>query len=260
MAHLPKKLNFLYYNPENPFTDQISGFDKYNSYQMLTYAPLTNSQPLAVAAFSEPSRLVGGDFYEVFQKTPEKVGVIIADACGKGLGAAKMILHIQSLLKFELENGNSIEQTLENINDNLEDYISNGKFVTLFFGVLNINTRELLYANAGHDLPLILHQDNSYERLDSTGPGLGIIPGANFDIDKRYLDPNDMLFFYTDGVTDVFNDYSEIYGEKRMLDCLSKHRWYPPESIIDALIRDIESFSSSDTVPDDRTMIIMKIL
>jgi len=109
-------------------------------------------------------------------------------------------------------------------------------------------------------LPLILHQDNSYEWLDSTGPGLGIISGANFDIDKRYLDPNDMLFFYTDGVTDVFNDYSEIYGEKRMLDCLSKHRWYPPESIIDALIRDIESFSSSESVPDDRTMIIMKIL
>jgi len=260
MVYLPGKLNPMKYNPDNSFNDQSSFFDKYNSYRKITYTPLTLGQQLSVAAFSEPSRMVGGDFYQVFLLDQNRVGVIIADACGKGLGAAKMILHIQSLLKFEIENGHSIEQTLQNINDNLEDSISSGKFVTFFFGVLDTHTKEFYYANAGHDLPLILHQDSSYEWLNSTGPGLGIIPGANFDTDKRYLQQNDLMFFYTDGVTDVFNDYSEIYGENRMLECLLKHRWYPPESIIDAIIRDVGKFASSDTVPDDRTMIVLKIL
>ena len=142
----------------------------------------------------------------------------------------------------------------------LEYSVSNDKFATLFFGVLDTGTREFTYANAGHDLPVVLHENNTYEWLNSTGPGLGIISGANFDTRKLLLQPNDLLFLYTDGVTDVFNDYSEIYGEERMVECLSRHRWYPPASIIDAVIHDVEDFSSYDAVCDDRTMIVMKIL
>jgi sigma-B regulation protein RsbU (phosphoserine phosphatase) len=258
MAYLPKKLDFLHYNHDNPFTEPNGYLEKYNAYRMVTYSPLTLNQNLNVAAFSEPSRVVSGDFYIIYQKDHDRVGVIIADACGKGLGAAKLILHIKSLLKLEMENGHTIEQVLQNLNDSLDDAMQNGKFITLFFGIINTRSRELLYANAGHDLPIILHQDSSYEYLNSTGPGLGILRGANFDIEKRFLNPNDLLFFYTDGVTDVFNDFSEIYGQQRLLDCLSKHRWYPPESIIDSLLIDVEQFSASDTILDDRTMVVMK--
>ncbi len=260
MTYLPKKLNFINYNPENSYNDNSLFLGKYNSYRKVTYSPLTMGQRVSVAAFSEPSRVVGGDFYEIFPIDGTKVGVIIADACGKGLGAAKMILHIQSLLKIEMENGHSVEQTLQSMNDDLEFSVRSDKFVTLFFGILDTATMEFEYGNAGHDLPLIFHSDNTYEWLDSTGPGLGIIPGANFDTRRHFLKQNDLLFLYTDGITDVFDDYSEIYGEKRMLECLSRHRWYPPESIIDAIIRDAEKFSSFDTVSDDRTMIVMKIL
>jgi len=226
---------------------------------LVTYTPLTLSQKVSVAAFSEPSRMVGGDFYEVFQLDEKNIGVIIADACGKGIDAAKMVIQIRGLLKNEIENEESIQSTLQNINDKIEDYFANGKFVTLFFGILDTDSKEFSYANGGHDLPVLLHQDNTYEWLDSTGPGLGIIPGANYDTDKRYLRTNDLLFLYTDGVTDVFNEYSEIYGEERMLDCLHKYRWYPPQTIIDQLIKDVEKFSSSVIVPDDRTMIVLKI-
>lgn len=233
---------------------------KYNSYRMVTFTPLTLNQKVAVSAFSEPSRVLSGDFYDVFQMDEHRIGVVIADACGKGMQAARMIIQVRELLKNELEAKSTIEETLQNVNDNVESALVNGKFITLFFGIFDSESNKFTYANAGHDLPVILHENQSHEWLKSTGPGLGIIPGANYDTDIRYLQANDLLILYTDGVTDVFNDYSEIYGEQRMLECLSRFMWYPPHSIIDALIKDIGHFSQSDTVPDDRTMIVLKVL
>jgi serine phosphatase RsbU (regulator of sigma subunit) len=260
MARLPKKLAMDPFMAENFLMRDAPVLQKYNSYRMVTYTPLTLSQKVQVAAFSEPSRVVGGDFYEVIQLDQTRVGIIIADVCGKGLAAARAVLQIQGLLKKNMETGASIPDILQLINDKIEDFIVSGKFVTLFYGILNTDTRELRYANAGHDLPVVLHYDNSYEWLKSTGPGLGIIPGANFELETRTFKANDLIFFYTDGVTDVFNDYSEIYGEDRMLECLSKNKWYAPQTIIDAVIRDVSRFSSSTTVPDDRTMIVLKLL
>jgi sigma-B regulation protein RsbU (phosphoserine phosphatase) len=259
MARIPRKLNMNSFSPDNFMLPDAPALQRYNAYRLVTYSPLTLNQSVRVAAFSEPSRVVGGDFYEVFQLDQHRMGILIADVCGKGLVAARMVLQIQELLKQQTDTNAPIPLILQRVNDQIEDFVISGKFVTLFYGILNTETGELQYANAGHNLPVVLHNDNSFTWLKSTGPGLGIIPGANFDLERRYLRQNDLIIFYTDGITDVFNDYSEIYGEDRMIACLRKHRWYAPETIIEALIRDIQSFSSSVTLPDDRTVILLKL-
>lgn len=243
---------------EIPRTVPLNG--KYNSYRMVSFSPLTLNQNVAVAAFSEPSRMLSGDFYDVFPMDMNRFGVIIADACGKGPEAARLIMQVRELLKIELEAKSSIEETMKNVNDNVESILINGKFITLFFGIYDSTANIFTYANAGHDLPVIIHENQSHEWLKSTGPGLGIIPGANFDTDICYLQPNDVMILYTDGVTDVFNDYSEIYGEQRMVECLSRFMWYPPHSMIEAVMKDIGHFAQSERVPDDRTMIVLKVL
>ena len=103
MARLPNKLAIDPFMPENFLLRESPSLQKYNSYRMVTYTPLTLSQKVQVAAFSEPSRVVGGDFYEVFQLDQQKMAIIIADVCGKGLAAAKMVLHIQGLIKQQID-------------------------------------------------------------------------------------------------------------------------------------------------------------
>ncbi len=213
---------------------------------------------LTIAAYSEPSRTVGGDFHDVIPLDADRVAVVIADASGKGLPAAMMVSQIHGMLHSEINHGNDIRTTLRNVNDQLAEFSDEERFLTLFYGVFERSTGVFEFANAGHNHPILMRADGSSEPLVTGGTVLGIAPGADFATAKVTLGTGDMVFLYTDGVTETRDLLDEEYGEARLLDVLRRNRYQPADEVIAAVLTNLHSFHAAESLQDDRTLLVLK--
>lgn len=214
---------------------------------------------ISAAAYSRPSRTVGGDFYDYLPLDEQHLAFVIADACGKGLPAAMLIAQIQAMIKSELHNGNTIEAALAHLNRQLIDFTPRNKFVTLFLGILDKHSGILQYAGAGHNHPLLISVNGSITALDAGGPGLGIASRAVYNTGTATLRPGDVLFLYTDGITETMNGDREEYGEQRLRVLLLRRHSGNPDDLIAAVVEDLERFYDGEILPDDRTMLVVKM-
>lgn len=213
---------------------------------------------LSVAAYSKPSLTVGGDFHDVIELDDDRVAVVIADASGKGLAAAMMITNIHGVIRSEIHHESDIETTLCHVNDHLAEFSGSEKFATLFYGVLDRRSGVFEFANAGHDHPIVVRADGTSERLEIGGTVLGILPGAAFATARVTIAPGDLIFLYTDGVTETRNGADEEYGEERLLDILRRERDQAAQGVVDAVLADVVSFEAPGSLQDDRTLLVMQ--
>ncbi len=202
-----------------------------------------------IAARFEPAREVAGDFYEAFSMSQNRrLGILLGDVCDKGVGAALFMTLFRSLLRaFAQQNypergifdtlsrapsaehpGQRLahigiastsltEAVLRTNNYIIENHGDTNMFATLFFAVLDPATGAVIYVNAGHNPPAIVGSNGIKTRLNPTGPAVGIALDGPFEIGQAQLDPGDLLFIFTDGVTDAKNSKGERFTEKRML-------------------------------------------
>ncbi|MFC1554320.1 SpoIIE family protein phosphatase, partial [candidate division KSB1 bacterium] len=212
-----------------------------------------------LAAYSKPSRTVGGDFYDYLPIDENHFGLVIADACGKGMPAAMMISQIQAILKSEVSHGNSIHQTIVNLNKHIKEYSSAQNFTTLFYGVFDKNSGILKYTNAGHNYPILIRNNGNVELLLTTGPALGIVSDSDFSMESVKLEEGDCLLMYTDGVTETMNEQKNEFGEKRLQDSILNNPELSADEIIKTVIDEIDRFYPSKELQDDRTLMILKI-
>ncbi|MBW4427856.1 MAG: PP2C family protein-serine/threonine phosphatase [Nostoc desertorum CM1-VF14] len=207
-----------------------------------------------IAARFHPARVVGGDFYDAFPLANHRIGIVIADVCDKGVGAALFMSLFRSLIRaFAQQNytlswldaltdkgSKSIKEgrqraqaprigttVLKNAVNLTNNYIANNHsrinmFATLFFGVLNPGTGLLHYVNGGHEPPIIFGANGIKARLKPTGPAVGMMPDREFGIDQIQLEPDDILVAYSDGVTDARNPKREFFGEEKLLSLLQQ--------------------------------------
>jgi sigma-B regulation protein RsbU (phosphoserine phosphatase) len=194
----------------------------------------------------QPAREVAGDFYDFFMMmNNRRLGIIIADVCDKGVGAALFMSLTRSLIRaFDMEThnvnwteslfqegeqtfnvksqsgrlairANALKTAMVNTNEYItEHHLDLTMFATLFFGMLDPQTGSLLYINGGHCPPMIISTEGELKaRLDPTGPAVGMFPGAEFEIMDAQLEPGDMLFGFTDGVTDARNPAGKLFHE-----------------------------------------------
>ncbi|MCP4724969.1 MAG: SpoIIE family protein phosphatase, partial [bacterium] len=145
---------------------------------------LPDNEEFQIAAYSKPSFRVGGDFYDYLPIDEDRFGLVIADACGKGMPAAMLISQIQAILKGEAGSGKPIIQILKHLNKHIKKYTSAQNFTTLFFGIYNRKTGVLEFANAGHNYPVIIRKDGSKELLITTGPALGITTDDDYFVEN----------------------------------------------------------------------------
>ena len=221
---------------------------------------MPEDERFSMAGYSEPSHTVGGDFFDVIPIDENRWGLVIGDACGKGLPAAMLISQIQAMFKSEINNGNSIQQILENVNRQVTRFTPKDKFITLFYGVFNKLTGEFEYTTAGHNYPIHIGEDGSCETLRSGGPALGLVDDTSFEIGKIRLHGGDTLFLYTDGVVEAMNVEMEEYTEDRLINLLIHHRQLDSQAIVDVIRNDLNTFTGEQTTLDDRTMLILKII
>ena len=212
-------------------------------------------------ALMTPAKQVGGDFYDFFYCDRDKMCLVIADVSGKGVPAALFMMRAKTAIKNYARHGNSAAKVLEHVNHTLCEGNDVEMFVTVWLGILDLNTGKIQCANAGHEYPVLMRAGGDYELLkDKHGLALAVmdgIPLKEYEID---LDPGDRLFVYTDGVPEAINEKVEAYGTERLCEKLNAVKNVPQQQALESVLRDIRNFAGSAEQFDDITMLGITLL
>ena len=200
---------------------------------------------------------VGGDFYDFYKLSDTTVAFLAADVSGKGIPAAMFMMTAKTIIKDLAESGMAVNEIFTRANDKLCENNEADMFVTAWMGILDLQTGNMKYANAGHNPPLLKHADGSFEYLRSrAGFVLAGIEGFNYRVNELQLKAGDRLFLYTDGVPEATNGESELYGEDRLLTFMNQNTAVPATELLPALKADIDAFVGEAPQFDDITMLM----
>lgn len=206
-----------------------------------------------------PAKEVGGDFYDFFLLDEDRLAFLVADVSGKGVPAALFMVVAKTLLKNRTGSTASAAEAFTDTNEGLCRDNKNNMFVTAWMGILTISTGKLVYVNAGHTRPLLKKTDGSYEYLKEQGGFvLAGMEDTQYTQRELYLNPGEMIFLYTDGVTEANDEKGRLYGEDRLLCALNKNPELTPKEVLSAIRSDIEVFQGSAEQFDDITMLAFR--
>jgi sigma-B regulation protein RsbU (phosphoserine phosphatase) len=209
----------------------------------------------------ETARSVGGDFYDIFKLPDGRWGLVIADVSDKGMPAALYMTVTRALIRSSLQISTSPAEVLQRVNDLLQLDSTDGMFVTAVFAVLDPASGEVRYANAGHNLPLLLcAQSGKVQPLPKGGLVLGVMPSIRYQEYRLTLSPGDSLVLYTDGVTDNMAPDGQFYGEERLQILLEKHVGHHAEEMLCALDEAMSNFRQGLSLADDITVLTVRRL
>ncbi len=205
-----------------------------------------------------PAREVGGDFFDIFNLENGCIGLAVADVSGKGVPAALFMMASRTLLKGTAIGMFDPGKVLGEVNQLLYEDNEAMMFVTLLYAVYNPATRILTYANGGHNLPVLIHADGSHTVLPSTnGIALGVMGGAEFEQATVECAPGDTVVFYTDGVTEAFNNQGEEFGMDRLLK-IFETPFDNCRTTIEAIFDTVNDFAGDAPQFDDITCLALR--
>jgi len=222
---------------------------------------------LEYAAVCMQARHVGGDYYDFLELGRARLGLVIGDVSGKGVAAALLMANLQAHLRNQCVTYSSrpyvpfvLEQPqrfLLSVNRLFCENTGDHNFATLFFAEYDDRLRRLRYANCGHLPALLLRHDDNLERLGPTSTVLGLFKGWDCSAGERHLVPGDIVVFYTDGVTESFNESGEEFGESRLIEALRQFRDSSPQDLLNSLLGNLRRFSPHEQ-HDDITLLVAK--
>jgi phosphoserine phosphatase RsbU/P len=224
-----------------------------------------------IAAYNRGAQEIGGDFFDCIELADRRLGVVVADVCGKGVPAAlfvaltRSLVRASSLAPWALQRG---EQTPDQLMASAlwfaNDYIASehgesAMFITLFYGLLEPATGRLGYINAGHNPPLVVSADGrSVRELESSALPLGIMPGQTYATSALMLAPGELLVGFSDGITEAMNQAGEPYGDQRLVQAIQAHADQPAQMLVQTITRLVDEFVAGAPQADDMTLLIIK--
>lgn len=204
------------------------------------------------------AREVGGDYYDFLNLGKDRLGLIVGDTSGKGIGAALLMANLQANVRSQSAIAfTEPQQFLQTVNQQFYENTTDSAFATLIFAEYDDNRHRLRYVNCGYYPAVLLRRDNTVERLDSTCTVLGLFQEWDCTIREAQLSPGDILAFYTDGISEANNDAGEEFGEKRLIEILRRNREGSSQALLAALVDEVRRFSPGEQ-QDDITLIIAK--
>ena len=213
---------------------------------------------LAYAGICHPARTVGGDYYDFLDLCNRRLGLVLADIAGKGIGAALLMANLQAALRSQCATAwEQPERFLRSVNQLLYENTADGDYGSLFFAEYDDDTRKLRYSNCGHPPALLLRGDDSLERLGATCTVVGLFEKWECMMEERELAPGDAILLYTDGVTEALNGEGEEFGEQRLLEAARQHSQLSLPELLVAVADQARRFSSHEQ-SDDITLIVAK--
>ncbi len=210
------------------------------------------------AAYIEPSRQVGGDFYDFIPIRDGRLGIVIADASGKGVPAALLIARMQVVFQTEARLGKGVHEIMTSVNRFISESTSPDRFATCFYAELDEHTCKLHYCNAGHNYPLVVSSGGEVVSLIKGGLLLGAFGDSAYESAVVELCPGDTLILYTDGMTEMMDSAEREYGEARLIEQARLLRKEPVDTICAGLIEAVKQYASGPNEIDDMTLVVMK--
>ncbi len=227
---------------------------------------LPHSERVQLAAYNIPAFDIGGDYYDFIEIDEKHLGIAIADVSGKGIGGAMMMAVCQGVLRTRAPQEKSPARMLSELNRVLSDNLAEDMFITMFYAVLNTQTREFTFARAGHERPLLCRNcDGSRvaEPLDAPGIAIGLADSEIFDAAiadiSIQLKPGDGIIVYTDGITEALNDVGDEWGIDNLLHLIKTESPESPEALMKAVKTNLALYVGAQQQYDDMTLLALKI-
>lgn len=215
-----------------------------------------------IFGLTHPAEIVGGDFFDYLEIGDDKdrLGIAVGDAASKGIAAAAEAMYISGALRMASNFEIKISPLMKKMNQLVNKIFEDDKFSSLFYGEISIDKKGLfLYTNAGHNPPIFYNsRKNKIEYLLVTGPVLGPVPHAKYEIESVNIYPNDILLIFTDGIIDSTNSNGDAYPEIRLVQILKQNKNKTPKEIAMVILDDILKFTKNGTYSDDKTLVIIK--
>ena len=213
---------------------------------------------LELAGTSEPAREVGGDYYDYLPLGDGRVGLVIADVSGKGVGAALLMSGFRASLLSQDLAGADLAEVVGRLNQFLHRSVEPGKFVTAFLGVLDGHSGRLVYCNAGHNAPLVLDGEGAVTRLETGGLVLGFLEHSLYETGETVLQPGERLVLFTDGVTEAADPGDQQWGEERLIELLGSAPGSPCAETVARIVEEVRRFEGTRGASDDVTLIVAR--
>ena len=211
-----------------------------------------------VAAVNLPSKQVGGDYYDVISITPKRYGIAIADVSGKGAGAALLMASLQASMRALIRDDMDLDDMVGLVNNIIFQNTDLDKYITFFYGVLDIDKNTFAYCNAGHNPPFFIRADHEITELKEGGIVLGMMPDVMYQTGKVTIQPGDRILMYTDGITEAMDASGEEFGETRVKQISESFPEASARELMEHVLKAAQSFSTGDSEDDDMTLVVVR--
>ncbi|MFH0991888.1 MAG: GAF domain-containing SpoIIE family protein phosphatase [bacterium] len=212
-----------------------------------------------IAAITKPSKMVGGDYYDVIKLSETKSLFLVADVSGKGIPAALLVSTVHAYIHAYLGQIEELDNLGKGLNTFVYEHTEAERFITLIAGILDVETGMFNYLNAGHNYPyLYRYKTHAVETLAGGGIPLGMFDFAEYQNLQVQLEPSDILVLYSDGVTEAMNPAKDQYSEERLMEQLKTLASEGSERVKSGIVEDVERFVSHEPPSDDLTLVIIK--
>lgn len=219
------------------------------------FPPFPDMTEIDLFASLESAKEVGGDLYDFFIVDKDRLCFAIGDVSGKGIPASLFMAVTRTLLRSVADKNKSTAEIVSSINKTLAFNNESNMFVTFFLGILNVNTGELKYCNAGHNPPVLIKnkQDADYFKITKAIP-VGLFEDFAYVEESFFIEANDQIFLYTDGLTEAEDVNNKLFGDDELLEVLRKNADATPQLLIKETIKEVSRHVNGHIQSDDLTM------
>ena len=222
-----------------------------------TFPPFPDEFRFDIWASMETAKEVGGDFYDFYFTSADRVLFLVADVSGKGIPAALFMMRAKALIKSAAQTGKPLARVFEEANDALCEGNTSNMFVTAWAGELNTNTGHITFVNAGHNPPIVRRNGAAEYLKTKHSLVLGAMSGIPYRVGELQLNPGDEIYLYTDGITEQPNIGGEQYGEDRLLKVLTSGA-LRKKPLLDAVLADVRHHAAIAEQADDCTQLVLR--
>ncbi|MEO6323747.1 MAG: SpoIIE family protein phosphatase [Thermoanaerobaculia bacterium] len=206
-----------------------------------------------------PSRTVSGDYYDFYERANGATDIVVADVCGKGMGASILAASVQAAFQVWAGENFPPDRLCAGLNDLVFRRTSPEKFITFFHVLYEPDTGSITYTNAGHNPGILIRSESGeHQLLHAHGMPLGLFPGKSYSSGTLTLGPGDILVLYTDGVTEAANADDDEFGIERLIEVARSCRTLPLQDVETAVNAALAEFVAGTPYHDDRTLVLLR--
>lgn len=213
-----------------------------------------------VSAYVFPTEEVSGDYYDWVRIFEDQIGIVVADAVGKGIPAALLMSFLRASLRAGMQVGYAPHVALSNVSELLWDSIEDHQFITAIYGILDETNRTFVFSNAGHNPPLLIKPNGEHRFVEYGDTPLGMFKDVHYHQHFIRFEPGQVMVIYTDGITEATGESGEEYGKERFAECVLAGIELPAKKLIDHVRKGVADFTERKFLDDDGTLFVIKAL